>query len=133
MLAEQTSDPPLDDLEPVTTATGIAEVIDEATRVFVEESLHRYVVASSARRATTRGSTSGRARAPGSRSCASPRRARSPTGATTCSRRRAGGRHGRSRAPADPRARSARERDHAAAARARSRRAHPGSRVAWPG
>jgi MoxR-like ATPase len=45
MLAEQTSDPPLDNLEPVTTATGIAEVIDEATRVFVEESLHRYVVA----------------------------------------------------------------------------------------
>ena len=45
MLAEQTSDPPLDDLEPVTTATGIAEVIDEATRVFVEESVHRYVVA----------------------------------------------------------------------------------------
>jgi MoxR-like ATPase len=45
MLAEQTSDPPLEDLEPVTTATGIVEVIDEATRVFVEESLHRYVVA----------------------------------------------------------------------------------------
>jgi MoxR-like ATPase len=44
MLAEQTSDPPLEDLEPVTNATGIAEVIDEATRVFVEESLHRYVV-----------------------------------------------------------------------------------------
>ncbi len=44
MLAEQTSDPPLDDLEPVTSATGIAEVIDESTRVFVEESLHRYVV-----------------------------------------------------------------------------------------
>ena len=45
MLSEQTSDPPLDDLEPVTTATGITEVIDDATRVFVEESLHRYVVA----------------------------------------------------------------------------------------
>ena len=45
MLAEQTSDPPLEDLEPVTTATGITEVIDDATRVFVEESLHRYVVA----------------------------------------------------------------------------------------
>ena len=44
MLAEQTSDPPLDELEPVTNATGIAQVIDEATRVFVEESLHRYVV-----------------------------------------------------------------------------------------
>ena len=44
MLAEQTSDPPLDDLEPVTTATGIAQVIDEAAGVFVEESVHRYVV-----------------------------------------------------------------------------------------
>jgi MoxR-like ATPase len=44
MLAEQTSDPPLDELEPVTNATGIAEVIDEATGVFVEDSLHRYVV-----------------------------------------------------------------------------------------
>src|SRR5215207_4282251 len=44
MLAEQTSDPPLEDLEPVTNATGITDVIDEATRIFVEESLHRYVV-----------------------------------------------------------------------------------------
>lgn len=44
MLAEQTSNPPLEDLEPVTTATGITEVIDEAMRVFVEDSLHRYVV-----------------------------------------------------------------------------------------
>ena len=44
MLAEQTSDPPLDDLEPVTNATGIVDVIDDATRIFVEESLHRYVV-----------------------------------------------------------------------------------------
>jgi len=44
MLAEQTSDPPLDDLEPVTTATGITDVIDEATRIFVEDSVHRYVV-----------------------------------------------------------------------------------------
>jgi MoxR-like ATPase len=45
MLSEQTSDPPLENLEPVTSATGITEVIDEATRVFVEDSLHRYVVA----------------------------------------------------------------------------------------
>ena len=44
MLTEQTSDPPLDDLEPVANATGIADVIDEATRVFVEPSLSRYVV-----------------------------------------------------------------------------------------
>jgi MoxR-like ATPase len=44
MLSEQTSDPPLEDLEPVTNATGITDVIDEATRVFVEPSLNRYVV-----------------------------------------------------------------------------------------
>jgi MoxR-like ATPase len=44
MLSEQTSDPPLDQLEPVTNATGITEVIDEATRIFVEPSLNRYVV-----------------------------------------------------------------------------------------
>jgi MoxR-like ATPase len=44
MLSEQTSDPPLEQLEPVTTATGIADVIDEATRIFVEPSLNRYVV-----------------------------------------------------------------------------------------
>ena len=44
MLAEQTSDPPLEDLEPVTTATGITEVVEDATRVFVEDSVHRYVV-----------------------------------------------------------------------------------------
>jgi MoxR-like ATPase len=44
MLAEQTSDPPLDELEPVTDATGIGAVIEEATRVFVEDSVHRYVV-----------------------------------------------------------------------------------------
>ncbi len=44
MLSEQTSDPPLEMLEPVINATGITEVIDEATRVFVEPSLNRYVV-----------------------------------------------------------------------------------------
>jgi MoxR-like ATPase len=44
MLTEQTSDPPLDGLEPVTNATGIADVIEEAMRVFVEPSLSRYVV-----------------------------------------------------------------------------------------
>jgi MoxR-like ATPase len=44
MLSEQTSDPPLEALEPVTNATGITDVIDEATRIFVEPSLNRYVV-----------------------------------------------------------------------------------------
>ena len=44
MLAEQTSRPPLEDLEPVTDATGITRVIDEAMAVYVEDSIHRYVV-----------------------------------------------------------------------------------------
>jgi MoxR-like ATPase len=45
MLTEQTSEPPLDALEPVTDTQEILGVIDEARRVFVEESLNRYVVA----------------------------------------------------------------------------------------
>ncbi|HEX6699928.1 MAG TPA: MoxR family ATPase, partial [Gaiellaceae bacterium] len=45
MLTEQTSDPPLDSLEPVTTAAEALALADEAKRVFVEESLNRYVVA----------------------------------------------------------------------------------------
>jgi len=45
MLTEQTSEPPLDALEPVTGTQEILTVIDEARRVFVEESLNRYVVA----------------------------------------------------------------------------------------
>src|SRR4029453_1923289 len=44
MLAEQTTGIPLDQLEPVTSATGITSVIEETTRVFVEDSIHRYVV-----------------------------------------------------------------------------------------
>jgi MoxR-like ATPase len=44
MLAEQTTGTPLDQLEPVTSATGITGVIEEAMRVFVEDSVHRYVV-----------------------------------------------------------------------------------------
>jgi MoxR-like ATPase len=45
MLGEQTVDPPLDDLEPVTTAAEIVSVVDQIKQVFVEESLARYVVA----------------------------------------------------------------------------------------
>jgi MoxR-like ATPase len=45
MLTEQTSDPPLESLEPVTTAAEVLALADEAKRVFVEESLNRYVVA----------------------------------------------------------------------------------------
>jgi MoxR-like ATPase len=45
MLTEQTSDPPLDDLEPVTTAAEAIALIEDAKRIYVEESLNRYVVA----------------------------------------------------------------------------------------
>jgi MoxR-like ATPase len=45
MLREQTSEPPLDSLEPVTTAAEVLAVTEEARAVYVEESLNRYVVA----------------------------------------------------------------------------------------
>jgi MoxR-like ATPase len=45
MLTEQTSEPPLESLEPVTTADEVLEAVAEARGVFVEESLNRYVVA----------------------------------------------------------------------------------------
>jgi MoxR-like ATPase len=45
MLAEQTSEPPLDTLEPVCGKDQILQVIEEAKAVYVEESINRYVVA----------------------------------------------------------------------------------------
>ena len=45
MLTEQTSDPPLDSLQPVTTAEEVRGLIAEAAGIFVEESVNRYVVA----------------------------------------------------------------------------------------
>ena len=45
MLSKQTSEPPLDSLEPVTSAAEIVDAIEDAKRVFVEESVNRYVVA----------------------------------------------------------------------------------------
>jgi MoxR-like ATPase len=45
MLTENASETPLDSLEPVAGAEEVLEAIDEAKRVFVEESLNRYVVA----------------------------------------------------------------------------------------
>ncbi len=44
MLTEQTSDPPLDALEPVATAADAIALADEAREIYVEESLNRYVV-----------------------------------------------------------------------------------------
>jgi MoxR-like ATPase len=44
MLAVQATDQPLDRLESVATAEELMEAIDDARRVFVEESLNRYVV-----------------------------------------------------------------------------------------
>jgi MoxR-like ATPase len=45
MLAEQTTEPPLESLEPVATQAEISAAIEEARSLFVEESLNRYVVA----------------------------------------------------------------------------------------
>jgi MoxR-like ATPase len=45
MLTEQTSDPPLDSLRPVATAESVRALIAEASEIFVEESVNRYVVA----------------------------------------------------------------------------------------
>jgi MoxR-like ATPase len=45
MLSEQTSDPPLEALEPVTTAEEALALADEAKAIYVEESVNRYVVA----------------------------------------------------------------------------------------
>jgi MoxR-like ATPase len=45
MLTEQTSEPPLEGLPAVSTATEIVGVAEEAKGVYVEESLNRYVVA----------------------------------------------------------------------------------------
>jgi MoxR-like ATPase len=44
MLVENASETPLDTLEPVATSQEMLEAIDDAKRVFVEESLNRYVV-----------------------------------------------------------------------------------------
>jgi MoxR-like ATPase len=45
MLTEQTTEMPLDSLEPVTSAAEAVELATEAREVYVEESLNRYVVA----------------------------------------------------------------------------------------
>jgi MoxR-like ATPase len=45
MLSEQTSDPPLESLEPVSSVADLVAAIGDAQTVYVEESLNRYVVA----------------------------------------------------------------------------------------
>src|SRR5438132_1426373 len=45
MLTEQTSAPPLDDLEPVAGAAEALGLVEAAKAVYVEESLNRYVIA----------------------------------------------------------------------------------------
>jgi MoxR-like ATPase len=45
MLTEQTSESPLDDLQPVASAAEVLAVIEAAKDIFVEEELNRYVVA----------------------------------------------------------------------------------------
>ncbi|HVM69442.1 MAG TPA: MoxR family ATPase [Gaiellaceae bacterium] len=45
MLAEQTTEPPLEALRPVAGAAELLDAIDDARSIYVEESLNRYVVA----------------------------------------------------------------------------------------
>ena len=45
MLSEQTMDTPLEHLEPVASAQEVLGAIEDSRRVFVEESLNRYIVA----------------------------------------------------------------------------------------
>jgi MoxR-like ATPase len=45
MLAQQTTDPPQDFLEPVCTAADVLAAAEDAKGVFVEESVNRYIVA----------------------------------------------------------------------------------------
>ena len=45
MLAEQTSEQPLDTLAPVASAADVLDAIEQARAIYVEESLNRYVVA----------------------------------------------------------------------------------------
>jgi MoxR-like ATPase len=45
MLEQQTSEPPQDSLRPVSTAAELLAVVEEAKAVYVEESIHDYVVA----------------------------------------------------------------------------------------
>ena len=45
MLTEQTTEPPLDSLQPVASHAEVVRAIEDATAVYVEDSLSRYVVA----------------------------------------------------------------------------------------
>ena len=45
MLAQQTTDPPQDFLEPVCTAADVLAAAEDARAVYVEESVNRYIVA----------------------------------------------------------------------------------------
>ena len=97
MLAEQTSEPPLDSLRRCAAPTTCSRLTEAARESYVEDSLKRYVVALlRSTRAERPALRSARARAPGSRSCGSRRRGRSRTAVTTSLRRRQGGRARRS-------------------------------------
>ena len=87
MLAEQTTEPPLDSLEPVASAADLLAAIDAGAgdlRRGEPQPLRRR--ACFGRRARPPGSHWGPARGRASPFCASRRRVRSRTGATTCSR-----------------------------------------------
>ena len=130
MLSEQTSDPPLDQLEPVTNATGDHggdRRGDAHLRRAEPQPLRRRPRRADAERpaALPRCEPARRDLAPARvEGAGARRRAR-----LRAAGRRTGGRDGRPRAPADPRARSSRERDARPATRPRNSRTDPGPRV----
>ena len=127
MLTEQTTEHPLEELTAVAGAEDVLTAIADAQRVYVEESVQRYVVGllhTHARRqqALPRRQPACRHQPASRREGAGARRAaRLPD-----SRRREGGGADGALAPAHPRARGARERPLGRRRRARSRREHLG-------
>ena len=92
MLAQQTTEPPQDFLEPVCTAAEVLAAAEDAKTVYVEESVNRYVVAAApahARRpaALPRRQPARRHRAAARREGAGARRRAAPSSRPTTSRR----------------------------------------------
>ena len=108
MLAQQTSDPPQDFLEPVCTAADVLAAAEDAKAVYVEESVNRYVVA--VLRHTRADSAPLPRREPARRDRAAARREGARARGrplVRLARRREGDRRARPRAPADRLARGA--------------------------
>ena len=125
MLSEHAAGEPLDELRPVATAADIESAIAAVKSIFVEESLHRYVVAilnhtrSDTRLVARREPAGGHLAAAGREGARGARGAR-----LRLAGRREGGRRGRALAPRHPRARGAHGRHRRGRLDPRGARAH---------